>query len=218
MGNEAQNATSSQESTPPVGRQSSAIAQIVPGAGLIFLLAFAAYWPVLRGQFIWDDPLLVEKNPLVTHSLNLRSVWFQTDFPLTVVAFWLQWLCWGKAAGGYHTVNILLHAINSVLVWRVLTRLNVRGAWLAGAIFAVHPVCAASVAWISEFKNTLSLPFFLLSIWFYLRGDSQDTRHATRDTGVRAWPPARRKRSPLRSGRRHGGWRRRAERKQICFR
>jgi tetratricopeptide (TPR) repeat protein len=186
MGNEAQNAIGSPESSPPIGRQASAFAQIAPGAVLIFLLAFAAYWPVLRGQFIWDDPLLVEKNPLVTHTLNLRTVWFQTDFPLSVVAFWLQWLCWGNNAAGYHTVNILLHALNSVLVWRVLTRLNVRGAWLAGAIFAVHPVCAASVAWISEFKNTLSLPFFLLSISLYLRGDSQNAQHGTRSTQY-AW-------------------------------
>jgi Flp pilus assembly protein TadD len=182
MGNEAQNAMGSPESTSPADRQASAHSRLIPGAVVIFLLTFAAYWPVLRGQFIWDDPLLVEKNPLVTHTLNLRSVWFQTDFPLTVVAFWLQWLCWGNNAAGYHTVNILLHALNSVLVWRVLTRLNVRGAWLAGAIFAVHPVCAASVAWISEFKNTLSLPFFLLSIWFYLRGGSQNTQRATRNT------------------------------------
>src|SRR6266498_4732447 len=94
--------------------------KFVPGAALIFLLTFAAYWPVLRGQFIWDDPLLVEKNPLVTHALNFRTVWFRTDFPLSVVGFWLQWLAWGKSAMGYHVVNILLHAINSVLVWRVL--------------------------------------------------------------------------------------------------
>ena len=182
MGNEAQNAMSSQALTPPVASQTNALTRLAPGAALIFLLAFAAYWPVLKGQFIWDDPLLVEKNPLVAHTLNLRSVWFQTDFPLTVVAFWLQWLCWGNSAAGYHAVNVLLHALNSVLVWRVLTRLNVRGAWLAGAIFAVHPVCAASVAWISEFKNTLSLPFFLLSIWFYLRGHSPNTQYATRNT------------------------------------
>jgi protein O-mannosyl-transferase len=186
MGNEAQNATRSQEFTAPGLRETSALSRLVPGAAVIVLLTFVAYWPVLRGQFIWDDPLLVENNPLVTQTLNLRSVWFQTDFPLTVVAFWLQWLLWGKAAAGYHTVNILLHALNSVLVWRVLVRLNIRGAWLAGAIFAVHPVCAASVAWISEFKNTLSLPFFLSSIWFYLRRDSPNAEHATRNT-QHAW-------------------------------
>lgn len=191
MGNEAKNAISLPELNPAVVSKASALRRLGPGAALIFLLTFAAYWPVLKGQFIWDDPLLVEKNPLVTHSLNLRSVWFQTDFPLTVVAFWLQWLCWGKAAAGYHTVNILLHAINSILVWRVLTKLKIRGAWLAGVIFAVHPVCAASVAWISELKNTLSLPFYLLSIWFYLpqmqKGDSETdtsriTHHAPRTT------------------------------------
>jgi tetratricopeptide (TPR) repeat protein len=182
MDNEAQTAISSPEPAAPVMSRTSALKWLVPGAALIFLLTFAAYWPVLRGQFIWDDPLLVEKNPLVTHSLNLRSVWFQTDFPLTVVAFWLQWLCWGKAAAGYHTVNVLLHAINSIFIWRLLARLNIRGAWLAGAIFAVHTVCAASVAWISELKNTLSLPFFLLSISFYIRQDTPNTQQATRIT------------------------------------
>ena len=94
MGNETQNAISSPELNPPVVSKVSALRRLGPGAALIFLLTFAAYWAVLKGQFIWDDPLLVEKNPLVTHSLSLRSVWFQTDFPLTVAAFWLQWLCW----------------------------------------------------------------------------------------------------------------------------
>src|SRR5262249_4131164 len=124
MGNEEQNAIRSQEFTAPGLRETSALSWLVPSAAVIIVLTFAAYWPGLRGQFIWDDPLLVEKTPLVTHALNLRSVWFQTDFPLTVVAFWLQWLLWGKAAAGYHAVNILLHALNSILVWRVLARLN----------------------------------------------------------------------------------------------
>jgi len=182
MADETHRATELAEIGGSGASQTGVLARLGPGAGLIFLLTFAAYWPVLGGQFIWDDPLLVEKNPLVTQTLNLRSVWFQTDFPLTVVAFWSQWLVWGKSAGGYHTVNVLLHAINSVLVWRLLARLKIRGAWLAGAIFAVHPVCAASVAWISELKNTLSLPFFLLSIWFYLRESPQaiSENHASR--------------------------------------
>jgi Flp pilus assembly protein TadD len=127
----------------------------------------------LRGQFLWDDLLVVHKNPLVTGELGLGSIWFRTDFPLTNVAFWLEWLAWGNHPMGYHVVNVLLHAASAVLLWRVLARLRIPAGWLAAMIFAVHPMCVASVAWISELKNTLSLPFFLLSILWYLRSDSQ---------------------------------------------
>jgi tetratricopeptide (TPR) repeat protein len=133
----------------------------------IFVLVFAAFWPALHGQFIWDDQLLVIKNPLVTGQLNLRTVWFQTDFSLTTVALWLQWLVFGKNPMGYHAVNLFFHAASCVLLWRVLARLKIPGALFAALIFAVHPVAAMSVAWISEMKNTLSLFFFLLSfLWF----------------------------------------------------
>src|SRR2546426_12433619 len=93
------------------------------GAGVVFLLVLAVYWPALRGQFVWDDLLLVDKNPLVKGEVGLRSIWFHADFPLTTLAFWLQWLMWGKHPAGYHIVNVLLHALNAVLVWRVLARL-----------------------------------------------------------------------------------------------
>ena len=138
------------------------------------MLALAVYWPALRGQFVWDDTLLIDRNPLVKGELGLRSVWFQTDFPLTMIGFWVQWLAWGKNPAGYHAVNVILHATSAVLVWRVLARLKIAGPWLAATLFAVHPVCVASVAWISELKNTLSLPFFLLSLWWYLRAEGQE--------------------------------------------
>ena len=137
----------------------------------IFLLVFAAFWPALHGQFIWDDQLLVLKNPLVTGKLNLRSVWFETDFSLTTVALWLQWLVFGKNPTGYHAVNLFLHAASCVLLWRVLLRLKIPGAFLAALVFAVHPVAAMSAAWISEMKNTLSLFFFLLSFLWFLNSE-----------------------------------------------
>src|SRR2546425_8205459 len=88
------------------------------GAATIFLLALAVYWPALRGEFIWDDALLIQKNPLLKGGLGLHSIWFQTDFPLTMIAFWLEWLAWGKSPLGYHVVNVLLHATGAVLLWR----------------------------------------------------------------------------------------------------
>jgi Flp pilus assembly protein TadD len=137
------------------------------------LAVFAVYWPALRGQFLWDDFLVVQRNPLVTGERGLGAIWFRMDFPLTCVAFWLEWLAWGNHPAGYHLVNVLLHVTSAVLLWRLLTRLRIPWAWLAAMIFAVHPVCVGSVAWISELKNTLSLPFFLLGILWYLPLDSE---------------------------------------------
>jgi Flp pilus assembly protein TadD len=141
---------------------------------LLFLLEFAIYWPAVRGQFVWDDQLLVAKNPLVTGKANLGTIWFQTDFSLTSVALWLQWMLWGNNPTGYHVVNIFLHATNCALLWRLLRRMKIPGAFLAALIFVVHPLCAASAAWISEAKNTLSLLFFLLSFWCFLKKDDAE--------------------------------------------
>lgn len=164
------------EPEPSVRAESSALAVAAGtdrrsfglGTVLILILTIAIYWPALRGEFVWDDMILVEKNQLAKGDLNLRTVWFNTDFPLTTVAFWVQWLLWGRNTLGYHLVSVFLHAISAVLVWRLLVRLKIPGAGLAGMLFAVHPVCVASVAWISELKNTLSVPFCLLSFWCYL--------------------------------------------------
>ncbi len=80
----------------------------------------------------------------------------------------------GKEPAGWHAVNILLHAANVVLIWMVLRRLRIPGAWLAALLFAVHPVNVATVAWISEQKSTLSMLFFALSILWYVRFDEDN--------------------------------------------
>ena len=147
--------------------------RLLIGATALLALVIAVYWPALHGGFVWDDRLLVDKNPLVTGKLNLLTLWFQTDFPLTLTTLWLQWLAWGKSSVGYHVVNVLLHAFGAVLAWRVLLRLKIPGAWLGATLFAVHPLCAASAAWISEQKNTLSLVFYLASVLFYLDSNSE---------------------------------------------
>jgi Flp pilus assembly protein TadD len=145
-------------------------ARPILGALFICGLALLTYRPVLPGSFLMDDQRLVElENPLVTGQMQPASIWFQMDFPLSTLANWLEWRAWGKSPAGYHFVNLMLQALSAVLLWHLLAALKIRGAWLGGALFAVHPVCVNSVARIAEIKNTLSLPFFLLSILCYLR-------------------------------------------------
>ncbi len=133
-------------------------------AGLILLVTFVTYLPVLRGGFIWDDASLTKDNRMVQARDGLYRFWFTTEasdyYPLTSTIWWLQWRLWGKSAGGWHAVNLLLHAFNVLLIWMVLRRLRIPGAWLAALLFAVHPVNVSTVAWISEQKNTLSLLVF----------------------------------------------------------
>ncbi|MGD0745899.1 MAG: tetratricopeptide repeat protein [Verrucomicrobiota bacterium] len=139
------------------------------GALLIFALVLVVYRPILPGSFLMDDRRLIgSDNPLMNGELTPRSIWFRTDFTLTTFVWWMERQVFGDNPARYHAVNMALQALSAVLLWRLLARLKIPGAWLAAAIFAVHPVCVNSVARVAELKNTLSLPFFLFSFWGYL--------------------------------------------------
>ena len=137
-------------------------------AAALVILVVIAYLPGFTGGWLWDDNQLVTENPLVTEAASLWRIWFDNRsndyFPVTLTSFWLEYRLWGDWAPGYRTINILLHAANTVLVWRILVRLGVPGAWLAAAVWGIHPVNVASAAWVAERKNTLSMFFGCLSV------------------------------------------------------
>jgi tetratricopeptide (TPR) repeat protein len=149
-------------------------------AGVIVLLVFVAYFPALRGGFIWDDDRYVSENPLLTAPDGLKRIWFSEHFqsqyfPLVFTTLRFEHMLWGLNPIGYHVVNVLLHGINALLVWALLRRLAPAGAWLAAAIFALHPVQVESVAWITELKNTQSTFFFLLALLMWMRFVDKET-------------------------------------------
>src|SRR6266567_3338446 len=142
--------------------------------GAIIIAVVLVYLPALRGDFVWDDFLLITGNPLLQNFSGLVEIWSggrtADYFPLTNTIFWIEHHLFSANATGYHAVNILLQIANALLVWRLLTRLNIPGAWLAGLIFGIHPVHVASVAWISELKNLLAMFFALLSVLCLIDG------------------------------------------------
>ena len=156
---------------------------------LIFLLVVLAYLPALSGGFIWDDNGHVTR-PDLRSLAGLGRIWFeigatQQYYPLLHSAFWLEHLVWGDAPLGYHLLNILLHTSAACLLGLLLRRLAVPGAWLAALLFALHPVCVESVAWISEQKNTLAAVLYLGAALAYLRFDgSREAKPYALATGL----------------------------------
>src|SRR5437016_13891511 len=154
----------------------------------VLILAAAtvfAYRPAWHGGFLWDDDAYVTNNELLTARDGLRRIWFSFDspsqyFPLVYTTFRIERALWGLNPAGYHVVNVLLRVANALLVWRLLARLKVPGAWLAGAIFALHPVQVESVAWITERKNVLMGFFFLLTLLAWVEFLDERTRQRWR--------------------------------------
>jgi len=156
---------------------------------LLVAVTIFAYRPALHGGFIWDDDDYVINNGLLTAPDGLRRIWFSLDspsqyFPLVYTTFRIEYALWGLNPSGYHWVNLLLHVANALLVWRLLVRLKVPGAWLAGAIFALHPVQVESVAWITERKNVLMGFFFLLTLLAWIAFVDERTKRPWRFYGL----------------------------------
>ncbi|MEY2555291.1 MAG: protein O-mannosyl-transferase [Verrucomicrobiota bacterium] len=151
--------------------------------GLILVVVTTlAYQPSWNGKPIWDDDIHITSAELGSlHGLG--RIW--TDpaaapqyYPLLHTVFWIEHRLWGAWPLPYHLLNLALHALTALLLWRILERLQLPGAWLAAGIFALHPVMVESVAWISELKNTLSGALCAGSALVYLKYDQERKRSA----------------------------------------
>ena len=122
---------------------------------------------------------MVVDNPLMNDAHGLLQLWLHPKpdpYPITLTALWLQWHLGGGTPLIFHVISVLTHALGAVLFWRVLLRLSIPAAWFIAALFAVHPVCAASAAWITEQKNTISIIFYLATLLLYLRYEQTGKR------------------------------------------
>ena len=144
-------------------------------AVVLIVAVFLAYQPAWQGGLLWDDDAHVTRPSLCSWE-GLYHIWFDVGvtlqyYPLLHSAFWIEHKLWGDSTLGYHLVNLALHALSALMVAVILRRLKIPGAFLAAAIFALHPVHVESVAWMTEQKNTLSGAFYLGAMLTYLRFD-----------------------------------------------
>jgi protein O-mannosyl-transferase len=151
---------------------------------LLLAVTVLVYAPCLHGTFIWDDEAYISQNSALTSVQGLHDIWLkpgavQQYYPVTFTAFWLEYHLWGLNPLGYHLVNVLLHGLNAILLWCILSNLGVSGAWIAAWLFALHPVMAESVAWMTELKNVLSTFFYLLTVMLLLKPRKNEQTSAT---------------------------------------
>ena len=135
---------------------------------LIVVSTLVAYTPACWSGYVWDDDDYLTQNVHVQSADGLYDIWFDRFaspqyYPLVFTTFWLEHKIWGLDPIGFHLTNVVLHALNALLLYKILHRFRIPGAWVAALIFAVHPVHVESVAWISERKNVLSTFFYLLA-------------------------------------------------------
>ena len=178
-------------------------------AALLVLVTIALYWPVMRHDFVnYDDNLYVTANVHVQNGLTLENLkWACCNpvssnwHPLTVWSHMADCQLFGLKPWGHHLTSVLLHALNTVLVFLLLRSLT--GAFwrsaLVAALFGLHPLHVESVAWVAERKDVLSTCFGLLSLIFYARYGRKRLAVEDRDIKARGVPAPRPPRLPARS-------------------
>ena len=157
----------------PAGRQ-----RLVAGLqyAILAIAVIAVFHPVFGAEFVWDD-LLWEDAPGVIEPFGIFKVWFSPVdglrdnhyWPVTYSLLWLEYRFFSTDPLGYHAVSLLMHFLVSALIWRILFSIGVKGAWIAGLLFAVHPIHAEPVSWVISQKDLLSALLQLCALAAWLR-------------------------------------------------
>ncbi len=155
------------------------------GAAIIAAVTGAVYFPSLGGDFNLDDNIYLTSNRLIAAPDGLFRFWFTREaidyYPVSNTTLWLEWRLWGASPAPYRITNIVLHVASALLVWMILAKLAIPGAFLAALLFTVHPVNVEAVAWIAQRKDVLALFFCLLSLLLYLLSEHRRTNLKRRD-------------------------------------
>src|SRR5438552_2750887 len=157
--------------SPQSVSRGTGLARSFLGVALVAAVALI-YSRVRNAGFLWDDEQHLTQNPVIVGPLSFGDIWTSAHavyYPLVLTTFWVLHKFVDLNPLPFHALNVAWHVLSALLLWRVLTQLRVRGAWLGAAVWALHPVVVQSVAWITEMKNTQSAVFYLLAISLFLQ-------------------------------------------------
>lgn len=143
----------------------------------LILVVVGIYWQVWNFEFTnFDDDVLVYDNDLVRNGFsqeNLVSAFTSMRdgawMPLTWLSYMLDCQVFGLAAGFHHLTSVLLHLLNTTLVFLVLNNISgsVRRSFFVAALFGLHPLHVETVAWVADRKDLLCMFFWLAAVWSY---------------------------------------------------
>ena len=162
----------------PPGKAAGRKPAVLLGA-LLVLITVGVFWPVVTHEFLnYDDDQYVTGNDAIRDGWTWAGVkWaFTTGYaanwhPLTWLSHMSDVSLFGMNPAGHHAANLVLHAVNSLLLFLVFRRMTgdaIPSAWVA-AVFAIHPAHVESVAWAAERKDVLCTTFWLLALLAYVR-------------------------------------------------
>ncbi|MCC7262152.1 MAG: hypothetical protein IT369_06480, partial [Candidatus Latescibacteria bacterium] len=151
-----------------------------PGAAVLLLAGFLCYANSFSGSFHYDDFHSIVDNPHIRNLTKLPAFFadplmFSGDpekkmyRPLVVLSYALNYAAGAYQVAGYHLVNLLVHLGCSLLVWRLGLRLVGEGGWLAGLLFAVHPLCSEPVNYISSRSESMAALGYLGALLAHLK-------------------------------------------------
>jgi len=157
---------------------------------ILILISTLSYANSLTNSFVWDDNVLIVENDFVKRGLRYLKDIFSKDFfdiagvefnfkygyyrPIITISYAIDYFFWKLNPSGFHLTNLLLHTINSILIFLILFKITENSIipFLASAIFAANPVHTESVTWISGRTDTVAGFFFFLSLFLYQKKDS----------------------------------------------
>lgn len=157
---------------------------------LLFSINLLIFLPAVKGDFIWDDRDLILDNPFIQSPSFFKNVLFspfdvlttesdtvkefegQTHFyrPLTVISYRLDFLVWGFNPAGFHLTNILIHTLNTILLFFIAIELGFKRiyAFFSAVLFSLYPLHFENTAWISGRTDLLSFLFAAAAALFFL--------------------------------------------------